>query len=44
MRLGTILGLWNANQKNSSTRAVLSSTSRPGLPNPTLPTLKNGVK
>ena len=44
MPRGTILGLWKANQKNSRTRTVLSRTSSPGLPKPTLPTLKNGVK
>ena len=35
---------WNANQKNTTTMMVLSTTSRPGLPNPTLPTLNSGVK
>ena len=41
---GTSFGLWKANQKNVSTMRALRITSRPGLPNPTLPILKNGVK
>ena len=41
---GTSFGLWKANQKNVTTMTVLSRISSPGLPNPTLPTLKNGVK
>ena len=44
MRRGTSFGLAKAAQKNTSTSSVLSSSSRPGLPKATLPTLKNGVK
>ena len=44
MPRGTSFGLWNANQKKSSTSTVLSRSSRPGLPKATLPILKSGVK
>ncbi len=44
IRVGISFGRWKADQKNSSTSRVLSSSSSPGLPNATLPTLKNGVK
>ena len=44
MPRGTSFGLRKASQKNPITMMMLSRNSRPGLPNPTLPTLNSGVK
>ena len=44
MPRGTSFGERKADQKKVTTMMALSNTSRPGLPNPTLPILKSGVK